>query len=329
MAEGNSKGGCYVGVDLGATKIRVGVFHPNLRLLGAAKLTTKPQRGVEGVLERVTRCVRYAVDEADLSFQEVCALGIGAPGTVDADSGTVRFAPNLDWHDVPLKRQLEEQLKTPVFVENDCSAAMLGILAAELNPKPRHALGLFVGTGIGGGVIIDGELHRGYTNTAGEVGHMVLDLNGPKCACGRKGCLEALASRTAMFKRIRSAVKDGRKTVLHEWLGEDLDSMRCGDLKKAIKRGDKLVQSVVDEAAQFIGLAVSNLVNILNPQVVVLGGGVMESLADIMMGTIVKTARERAMPGALRGVDVVATSLGGHCTTTGGAALSRRMVRPA
>ncbi len=316
-----------IGVDFGGTKILTGVFSNSLELLGMAKVSTKSQRGVGAVIERIARCVRDAVDEADLSLKQVRAVGIGAPGAVDGEGGNIIFAPNLEWSDVPLKKELEKQLEVPVFLENDCNISTLGVYSAELGAKPRHVLGIFVGTGIGGGLIVNGELYSGFGHTAGEVGHMVLDVNGPKCGCGNKGCFEALASRTAIFRRIQAAVKDGQKTLLTDMLGDDLDDMRSGDLRKAVRRGDKLVTKVIEDAAEYTGIAVANLVNILNPEIVVLGGGVIEALGDEMMDVIRKTAKEHAMPGAMKGVQIVDTHLGDNAGITGGAVLAKRMAK--
>jgi glucokinase len=187
-------------------------------------------------------------------------------------------------------------------------------------------LGIFIGTGIGGGIILNGELFGGVGHTAGEIGHMVLEMDGPKCGCGNKGCFEALASRTAMFRRIKTAIKEGQKTLLTEML-EDVDKLRSGDLRKAVRRGDKLAERVVEEAAQYIGVAVANLVNVLNPEVVVLGGGVMEALADEMLSLIVETAHDYAMSGAMNGVEIMASSLGDYAGITGGAVLAKRMTK--
>src|SRR5262249_7353311 len=150
-----------------------------------------------------------------------------------------------------------------------------GVYEVELKSQPRNVLGMFLGTGIGGGLIINREIYRGFTECAGEIGHMVLELNGPKCGCGNRGCFEALASRTALFQRIRTAVKEGQETLLTEMLGKDLEDLRSGDLRKAIRRGDKFVAQIVEEAAQYTGIAVANLANILGPQYVVLGGGII------------------------------------------------------
>ncbi len=320
-----SKAEFFLGVDLGGTKILTGVFKNSLECVATAKLSTKAQRGVEKVIERIARCVQDAVDEADLSLKNVAGVGIGAPGAVDFDSGTVIFAPNLDgWKNIPLKKELEKALEVPVFVENDCNIAALGVHAAELKSKPKHMLGIFVGTGIGGGLILNGELFSGINHTAGEVGHMVLEINGPKCGCGNKGCFEALASRTAIFERIKEGVKDGQKTALIDMLGEDLKDLRSGDIRKAIRRGDKFVDKIVEEASEYIGIATANLINIFNPEVVVLGGGVIEALQDEMMGVIVETAKDYAMPGTMKGVEIIASKLGDNAGITGGAVLARK-----
>src|SRR6185295_19059102 len=290
--------------------ILAGLFDSSLECVGTAKVSTKAQRGLETVLSRIERCVKDAVDEADLSLKQVRGVGIGAPGAVDFETGTVLFAPNLEgWKDVPLKKELEKRLGLPVFVENDGNIAVLGVHVAELKAKPRNVVGIFVGTGIGGGIIINNELFSGFNHTAGEIGHMIIDINGPKCGCGSRGCFEALASRTAIFQRIKAGIKDGEKTLLTEMLGENLEDLRSGDLRKAIRRGDKFVGKVLDQTAEYIGIGVANLVNILGPEVVVLGGGVMEALSDEMMSVILKTAKEHAMPGTLKNVDIIASKL--------------------
>jgi glucokinase len=325
MAEANSKAEYVVGVDLGGTKILSGVFDHSLECIGTAKLSTKSQRGVDKVVERIARSVQDAVDEADLTFKQIAGIGIGAPGAVDFDSGTVIFAPNLEgWKDIALKKDLEKMLGVPVFVENDCNISALGVYVAELKSKPRSMVGIFVGTGIGGGLIVDGDLYSGFGHTAGEIGHMVLEISGPKCGCGNKGCFEALASRTAIFQQIKAGIKDGQKTLLTEMLGDDLADLRSGDLRKAIRRGDKFVDRIIESAAEYIGIATANLVNILNPEVVVLGGGVIEALADEMMSVIIETTQDYAMPGALKGVEIVASKLGDNAGITGAAVLARK-----
>lgn len=322
MAEPNHRKGCFVGVDLGGTKILSGVFDHSLRPLATAKLSTKAERGPAIVLQRIARCIQDAVDEADLALKDVRAIGIGAPGTVDVSDGTVILAPNLDWHEVPLRRDLEELLEIPVQVENDCNAALAGIHAVELKGKSPCTVGIFVGTGIGGGVMMDGQLQRGGGYAAGEFGHVVLDLDGPKCSCGNRGCFEALASRRSLIQRIKTAVKSGESTLLSEML-EDLDSARSGDLRKAYRRGDKLVRKVVDDAAHCVGVMVANLTHVLNPDVVVLGGGVLDALESEMMPSIEEVTAQRVMGNARKSFRLMCSELGDLAGITGCAYLAK------
>jgi len=324
MPAENDKKDCVMGVDFGGTKILAGVFNEKFECIGRARVSTKADRGTDEVIGRIARCIREAADECDLGLKQIKAIGIGAPGAVDSESGKVLFAPNLGWNDVPLKKELEKQLDAPVFLENDCNACTLGVYKVELKAKPRDVAGIFLGTGIGGGLILDGKLYSGFNRTAGEIGHMVLEVNGPKCGCGNKGCGEALASRSAIFRKIKEAVKEGQKTILTEMLGPELEDLRSGDLRKAIKRGDKFVEHIIEEAAEYTGIAVSNLINLFNPEVIVIGGGLMEQLEDEMLAIIVETALDYAMPGTTKGIDIVATRLGDDAGITGGAVLARK-----
>jgi glucokinase len=324
MPDTNDKKECLVGVDLGGTKILAGVFNPQIECVGRARISTKAQRGADEVIERIVRVIQDAVDECDLELKQIKGVGIGAPGAVNPETGRVIFAPNLGWEDVPLKKELEKQLEVPVFLENDCNVATLGIYKVELKGKPRDVVGIFLGTGIGGGLILNGQLYSGFNGTAGEIGHMVIEVGGPKCGCGNKGCFEAVASRSAIFRKIQTAVKEGQKTVLSEMLGPDLEDLRSGDLRKAMKRGDKFVEHVIEEAAEYTGIAVANLINLFNPEVVVIGGGLMEQLEDDMLAIIVETAMDYAMPGTAKGIEIVASKLSDDAGITGGAVLAKQ-----
>jgi len=327
MPETSNKSEHVVGVDIGGTKIYAGVFNSSLECIGKARVSTKAERGHEAVIERIVRCVLDAVDECDLKIDQIKGVGVGAPGAVDSENGRVIFAPNLEWKDVGLKKALEKQLGAPVFLENDCNICTLGVYETELKRKPQSVVGIFLGTGIGGGLILNGEIYSGFNRTAGEIGHMVLEVSGPKCACGNNGCFEALASRSALFRKIQTAVKDGQKTILTDMLGPDLEDLRSGDLRKAIRRGDKFVDHIVEEAAEYTGIAVANMINLINPEVVVLGGGVIEALEDEMMSIIVETATEYALSGTAKGIEIMASKLGDDAGITGGAVLARRSTK--
>lgn len=324
MSDSVKKPGYLAGVDLGGTKIMTGIFDEALNPVGLAKITTKAHRSPDAVIDRMVRCIEDAVDDYDLEMKDLRGVGVGAPGSVEAASGKVLFAPNLGWKDIPLREELEKRLPCPVFVENDCTVSTLGIYVREFESKPKHLIGIFLGTGIGGGLIIDGHPYGGYNHTAGEIGHMVLKADGPLCGCGNRGCFEALASRTALFNQIRTAVKAGQKTVLTDILRGDLSKLRSGSLRKAIRKGDEFVQKLVLEAARYTGIAVASLINILNPEVVVLGGGIMEALEEEVFPTITKTAREYVMPGTGQGVQIVASKLADNAGIMGAAVLAHQ-----
>ena len=233
----------------------------------------------------------------------------------------------MNWKDVPLKKALEKELEVPVFLENDCKLHTLGVFDAELKGKVKQLIGIFLGTGIGAGIMIDGKLYTGFNGSAGEVGHMVIDINGPECGCGNHGCFEALASRRAIFRTIQSAVKKGQETLLVDMLGKDLADMRSGDIRKALRRGDRFVEKVIEQAAEYTGIAVGNLINLFNPEVIVLGGGIIEQLEHEMLPIIEKVARAHALPGTSKGIEIMATRLGDDAGITGGAVLAMRSTK--
>lgn len=321
----NAASNCWVGVDLGGTKVLAGVFDQRLKLLGSAKLSTRAERGVEIVLERIGRCVGEALEAAGKKRSDVAGVGVGAPGAVDVARGVVLFAPNLPgWRNIPLGRRLSKALGLPVVVGNDANVCTLGVHEVELGGRPRQLVGVFVGTGIGGGLILEGRLYEGACHTAGEVGHMIIEVNGPKCGCGNRGCWEALASRTAIFRRIREAVQSGEKTVLTQWLGSELQDLRSNDLRKALERGDKLVHRILMQSADYLGIGLANLINLLNPEVIVLGGGLMQAVGDQLLPRIQRTARQLAMPGTARRLRITASKLGDEAGITGAAVLAQR-----
>jgi len=311
----------YIGVDLGGTKILAGIFDSEHHCLALDKTKTKPEEGYDAVCSRIVETVRSAAELAGIDPEKVSGAGIGAPGSISRDESRVLFAPNLDWRDAPLKADLEAQLGCPVWLGNDCNVAAIGIHRLELEAKPNDMVSIFLGTGIGAGIITNGVFLTGATRAAGEVGHMVLDPDGPLCGCGTRGCFEALASRTAIFKKVKAAVKDGRKTLLMDNGGNSLTKIRSGKLRRAIEDEDKLSIKVLNETCFYTGLAIANLCNLLNPEVVVLGGGLVEQLHATMMPIVREVALERIMPGA-RHVRIMATSLGDDAGITGAAILA-------
>lgn len=311
----------YIGVDLGGTKILAGIFDSDHHCLASKKTKTNQEEGYDAVCGQIVETIHAAAELAGIDPAKVNGAGIGAPGSISSDESHVLFAPNLGWRDAPLKADLEAGLGCPVWLGNDCNVAATGIHRLELEAKPNDMVSLFLGTGIGAGIITNGVFLTGATRAAGEVGHMVLDPDGPVCGCGTRGCFEALASRTAIFNKVKSAVNDGAKTLLMDAGDDSVTRIRSGKLRRAIEAGDELAAAVLGETCLYTGVAIANLCNLLNPEVVALGGGLIEQLQADMLPKIRDAALERIMPGA-REVRIMTTALGDAAGITGAAILA-------
>ena len=211
-----------LGIDLGGTKILAGVVDEHGHILGTAKRKTRPERGVDAVIERIASTALDAVADAGLTMDLIDAVGIGAPGVADYNTGVIEFAPNLaNWVNVPLGPRLQSLLETPTFVENDVNAGTFGSVTAGVAKGYRSVVGIAPGTGIGGGLVLDGVLWRGARNAAAEFGHMVVLIDGPVCGCGRRGCIEALASRTAIERDIVGELRGGRRSLAADYVDSE------------------------------------------------------------------------------------------------------------
>lgn len=316
-------------IDLGGTKIFAALFDEFGNIVGRAKAKTRAQRGSEAVFKRIVKTAKEAIQAAAVSPDQIAAIGIGAPGPLDPDSGYIIEAANLQMRQFPLGPRLQERFQCPVILDNDVNAGTYGEFRMGAARGASDVLGVFVGTGIGGGIIIDGKLHRGFSKNAGEVGHMVIKAGGPRCNCGRRGCLEALASRTAISRDIRKAIKRGKKTLLTRMLGKKIEDVPSKALRKAYLAGDELVIRHLRRAAKYIGIGIGGLINVLGPQVVVLGGGVVEALGDEFVGMIEKVARRYAFESAASGVKITRASLGDDAGLVGAALLARERMQMA
>ena len=314
-----------VGVDMGGTKILSAVIDAEGNILGTAKLSTKADEGTPAVIDRIAESIEKAIDKSSVDNASIQAIGIGAPGPLDPETGVVIFAPNLGWRDVPLKTELEARTGFPTFVDNDVNIGTLGEHAFGAAQGVENVVGIFVGTGIGGGIILNGELFHGASKTAGEVGHIIVKADGPRCGCGTRGCLEAIASRTAMAKQFRKAIKKkGKKSVLTKLTDGDLSVIRSGVLVKAIRAKDKLTLKVFKKTTKYLGIGIGSIVNFLNPDMIVLGGGVVEALDDTFIDNIRTYAEKYALPNTLNGVQIVRAKLGDNSGILGAAALARQ-----
>lgn len=311
-----------VGIDVGGTSMRAAVVDAAGEILGEAEDKTDVGGGLEGVTAQVAACVKAAAKDAGMSLRRLAGVGVGVPGAVDSARGQVYTAPNLGWTEAPFGDTLREALGCEVAVDNDVNVAVLGEQKFGAARGVDDVLGVWVGTGIGGGVVLGGRLHRGARAAAGEVGHTIVLPDGPVCGCGNRGCVEALASRTAIEREIFRAVHRGDPSVVPELLeAKGKTRVTSGILKKALARKDPTVQAAMRRAVRFLGIALSGWVNVLDPARVVLGGGVVEKLGDSLVERVEEEANRHTIRAAGRFPEYVAAELGDQSGILGAAGL--------
>lgn len=314
-----------VGMDLGGTKILAAVVDADSRILSEAKLRTKADGGPDVVIERMAQTARQAARHAGIEWAAVAGVGVGAPGPMDPESGVVYNPPNLPgWDEIALGPRLSKALGVPVCLENDVNLGTLGEHALGAGQRTRDMVGIFVGTGVGGGLILDGQLRSGFRHAAGEVGHMIVFADGPVCGCGKRGCLESVASRTAIERDIRLGIAAGRTSLIPKLVREK-GRLTSGVLARALRKGDPLTTEVMGRAQWYLGLLTASIVNLIDPEMIVFGGGVVEALGEEFLAPIRVTARQYFIQQAGAGrVRIVTAQLGDHAGVLGAAVLARR-----
>lgn len=308
-----------VGVDLGGTNIRALVFDADMGVMGRQEVPTHAQEGAQKVIRRMAECVRAALERAGVSVAEVAGVGVGAAGLTDRWSGTVLLASNLGWRDVPvaglLSRELEE---VPVVADKDTNVAALAEARLGAGQSFEHFLYVTAGTGIGGGLVLNGALYRGATGGAGDVGHIVVDPEGPPCGCGDHGCVEVFASGGGIVSRTKEALlQGGQKAEASSLAAEGLTAEA---VFVAAQKGDALAAGVVRRAGEMLGLALADYVNINNPEAIVLGGGLLRA-GELYREPVERELKRRALPALGEVVRLVPPGLGDDVGPIGAALL--------
>jgi glucokinase len=320
-----AKSGLLFGaVDLGGTKILTAVARADGLWLGEDLRPTEVERGPGGVIERIVASLQAARAQAGHDGATLAALGVAAPGPIDFEQGLIVQAPNMPgWSNVPLARRLRDIFGCPAVLENDANAAALGEYVYGAGRGVRHMVYLTVSTGVGGGLVLDGRLYRGATGSAGELGHVLVDEDGPVCGCGARGCLETFASGTAIGARGQEAVESGASpTITRLAGGEDVTAEHVA---AAAAEGDPMAQAIIASAAHHLGLGLADFVNIFNPDLIVIGGGTA-NIGPMLLDPAVGLMRARAFKGPVEHVRVVPAALGGRSVVAGALALARACV---
>src|SRR5262245_1085962 len=306
----------WIGVDLGGTKLLAGLFDEQFRLLARSKQNVEIKDGPEGVFRQIEGSVEDLFKQTGVDRGTVRGLGMGIPGQVDPRVGTVRYAPNLDWRDVELARVYPASWTWSVHFENDVRMGTYGEFTHGAAKGARHVLGIFVGTGVGGGIIINGELYSGYNFNAGEIGHIILHWR-------RGSALESLAGRKYMMKRAKKLLDDAPRRIRKRWKDIEPPKMRSSELAELFVQEDPIVTKLVDDAARALGAAIGSMVNFLSPEVIVIGGGLAGALGDPFLDRVWEIAQRYVLPGAADGVRCVPAALKDDSGIYGAAAFAK------
>ncbi len=259
-----------IGIDLGGTKLAAGVIDENYALLSRAEKPTRAAMGAETVIADMAECVRMALAEAGKSIADCAGVGIGSPGLCDTAKGSVRNAHNLGWYGVPVCDMLSKELGVPVKVDNDANCAALGEVVAGAAKGSKSALMVTLGTGVGGGIIIGGEIYSGWQSLGGEIGHMCIVMDGEQCSCGEKGCWEAYAASSALVRQAERAAAEHPESLL----AADAGSLDGKKIFAAVNAGDSVAMAVVERYCAYVGVGIVNLVNAIYPESIIIGGGI-------------------------------------------------------
>lgn len=312
-----------IGIDLGGTKILIALVNRETgEVIAHIKKKTKKEKGPKNIIKKMTEGIEELLENSGKNLDEISSIGVGAAGQNDRENGILIAAPNLDCYDLNIKKLLSEHFNIPVFLGNDVEIATIGEMKFGAARGYDDLVCIFVGTGVGSSIVKEGKIITGATGTAGEIGHMIVDLNGRQCACGAHGCLEAYASRSAIERRIEGALKKGRQSCILEYL-ETGKSITSSMIQKSIERDDELVLQCVTEASEYLSGGIASIINFINPKLVVLGGGLIDAV-DFFYQKTIKKARSKSLPVPAAKIEFKKAELGDYSGVIGAAFLEDR-----
>ncbi|MFC2006241.1 ROK family protein [Chloroflexota bacterium] len=316
-----------LGIDLGGTKILTAVTDAQGKMLSRDHSITLAKEGQQAVIKSILESVGRTLDQAHIVAADLAAIGLGAAGLSNPEMGILFTSPHLHgWENVPLRDIIEKEFGRKTFLINDANAAAVGELYFGAGRGARNFIYITVSTGIGGGIIIDGKNYTGYTGMAGELGHMVIDDKGPQCNCGNNGCWEILASGTALAREARYRIKEGAVTSILKYAGGDLEKINAEAIHEAARASDKLADELIAQTAYYLGVGLANLINIFNPEVIVIGGG-LSNIGDRLLKPAFEEAGCRAFRQAYQAVRFARAELGRNSGVLGAAAFALEQVK--
>ena len=309
-------------LDIGGTKVLGAIFDDKEKPIYRLKKKTKSGGdSSENIEQVIISVVREMIDESGIKKSDIRAIAAGAPGVINQDEGVVLFSPNLPWRDYDIRRPIEKEFGVPFHIGNDVNVGVLGEYNYGAVKGYKNVVGFFVGTGMGGGLILDGRLFTGHLFKAAEYGHMVLDPEGPLCNCGQRGCLEAFSSKQGMSSYIRQQVSRGRTSLMADAL--DGSAFKSKALKRALQEGDQVALEAVDRACHYLAVATGNMINTISPDAVVYGGGVIEAVGDIFLEKILAEVDRYCMTSIRPTVELKKAALGDDSVLYGALSMIR------
>ena len=309
----------HLGFDLGGTKMLAVVYDAQFDPVGRNRMKTQASSGTESVLTRLVENIDKALADAEIESTQLKSIGIGVPGAVNMQSGVVLGAVNLGWQNVAVAQILQDKYNCPVQLLNDVDAGVFGESQFGAGKEANNVLGVFPGTGIGGGAVLNGQIVTGSKQTAMEIGHIPVVPNGTRCGCGLKGCLETVASRLAIAGLAAQAAYRGSAPYLLEQVGTDISLMRSGVLAASVANGDTEIQAIIKRACKYLGKAIGAMATILSPDVVILGGGLAEAMPELFTKYTRKAARKNVVPILRDTFEIKIAELGDDASVLGAA----------
>ena len=272
----------YIGIDLGGTNIKAGVVNENFEIVAKATTKTLCPRPAKEICDDMAKVSIEAAEKAGISIDDVEWIGIGTPGIADNVNGTIPYSNNLDFHDVPVRKYIQEHINKPVYVANDANAAAYGEFVAGAAKGAKDAVCITLGTGVGAGIIVDGKILTGSNLAGAELGHIVIEVDGPQCTCGRKGCFEVFSSATGLIRMTKEAMDADPASIMHKMAAED-GKVSARLAFNAMRAGDKSAKEVVDKYIKYLAAGITNAINIFQPDVLCIGGGVCNEGDPLMV----------------------------------------------
>lgn len=311
-----------IGIDVGGTNVKIALVDDNGKIIYSNSVPTYAKMGYEYTVNNIKQAIKDLMKETNTTPSDIEGIGFDFPGQVDCKTGVVKLAPNIPgWVNVPIAQMIEDEFHIPTRIDNDVRCAALGELKFGAGRGCENFICITVGTGIGSGIVINGKVVRGATNAAGELGHIKLQMNGgPICGCGDTGCLEAFASGPAIVAMAQEYIKGGKSTKFREMAAVEAGEITPYMVAKAAEEGDPVAKRIFEIVGEYIGIGLTSVINLLNPERVIIGGGVAES-GELLLGPIRKTIKERAMVVAGNAVEIVPAQLGNSAGVIGASML--------